>query len=59
MKINHSAAAGTHESSDAQVIIEPGGNGGIELDLSSSVIQQYGRQIRAVVLSTLEKLEVS
>ncbi len=57
MKIQKSAVAGTLESSDAQVTVEPG-RGGIELSLSSSVMNQYGRQIRQTVLETLERLGV-
>ena len=57
MKIERSAIAGTLESSDAQVTVEPG-EGGIELSLTSSVMNQYGRQIKATVLETLERLEV-
>lgn len=57
MEILKPAAAGTLESSDAQVTVEPGGNG-VELSLASSVMNQYGRQIRATVLETLERLEV-
>ena len=52
------AVAGTLESSDAQVTVEPG-EGSLELDLSSSVMNQYGRQIKATVLETLERLGVS
>ena len=37
MKIQKPAVAGTLESSDAQVTVEPG-EGGLELDLSSSVM---------------------
>ena len=51
------AVAGTLESSDAQVTVEPHGSG-ILLDISSSVMNQYGRQIRDTVLETLERLEV-
>ena len=40
------------------VTVEPGTDG-IELDISSSVMNQYGRQIRATVLETLERLGVS
>ena len=36
--------------------MEPGE--GITLDLSSSVMNQYGRQIKATVLETLERLGV-
>ena len=39
MEILKSAAAGTLESSDAMVTVEPG-DGGIELELSSSVMNQ-------------------
>jgi len=58
MEILKPAAAGTLESSDAQVTVEPGENG-VELSLTSSVMNQYGRQIRAVVLETLQRLEVT
>ncbi len=57
MEIKKPAIAGTLESSDAQVTVEPG-EGGIELALTSSVMNQYGRQIRAAVLETLERLDV-
>ena len=57
MEILKSAAAGTLESSDAMVTVEPG-EGGIELELSSSVMNQYGRQIKATVLETLDRLQV-
>ena len=56
MEILKSAAAGTLESSDCMVTVEPGE--GITLDLSSSVMNQYGRQIKATVLETLERLGV-
>jgi len=57
MEIQKAAVAGTLESSDAQVTVEPG-EGSIELTLSSSVMNQYGRQIKATVLETLERLGV-
>ena len=56
MTIEKGAVAGTLESSDAQVTVEPGN--GIELTIESTVLNQYGRQIRAAVLETLERLEV-
>ena len=56
MEILKSAAAGTLESSDCMVTVEPGQ--GISLDLTSSVMNQYGRQIKAAVLDTLERLDV-
>ena len=55
--ITKGAIAGTLESGDVQVTIEPSG-GGITFDLTSSVINQFGRQIKKVVLGTLENLGV-
>ncbi len=57
MEILESAVAGTLESSDAMVTVEPNDEG-IELTISSSVMNQYGRQIKATVLETLDRLEV-
>ena len=58
VRIDKSAVAGTLESSDAMVTVEPA-QSGIELDISSSVMNQYGRQIRATVLETLGRLDVT
>ena len=57
MEIKKTAIAGTLESSDAQVTVEPGGDG-IELSIESSVIHQFGRQIKAAVMETLDRLDV-
>lgn len=57
MEIKKSAVAGTLESSDAQVTIEPGANG-IELTIKSSVINQFGNAIKATVMETLDRLEI-
>ncbi len=57
MEILKPAAAGTLESSDAQVTVEPR-ESGVELNLTSSVMNQYGRQIKATVLETLAHLGV-
>lgn len=57
MEIRKPAVAGTLESSDAMVTVEPGE--GIELSVSSSVMNQYGRQIKATVLETLQRLDVT
>jgi citrate lyase subunit gamma (acyl carrier protein) len=56
MEIVKTAVAGTLESSDVQVTIEP--DAGISIDISSIVLNQYGRQIKAVVLDTLNSLGV-
>ena len=57
MEILKTAMAGTLESSDAMVTVEPAEDG-VELAISSSVMNQYGRQIKATVLETLERLDV-
>ncbi len=56
MDIIKTAVAGTLESSDCMVTIEPGR--GLEIDLESAVIRQYGKRIMAVAEETLQRLEV-
>lgn len=58
MDILKPANAGTLESSDAQVTVEPNEHG-ITLEISSSVMNQYGRQIKQTVLETLARLGVT
>lgn len=57
MEIKKVAIAGTLESSDAQVRVEPSNNG-VELTIQSSVMNQYGIKIKDTVLETLERLDV-
>ena len=54
MKIVKSAVAGTMESSDVYVQIEPGTDG-VQLQLESVVEQQFGDAIRAVVREVLQE----
>ena len=58
MEIKKAATAGTLESSDCMVTIEPNDEG-VEFSLSSSVINQFGNQIRKVALETLERLDIN
>jgi citrate lyase subunit gamma (acyl carrier protein) len=58
MEIIKNSMAGTLESSDIQVIIEPKEEKGIEIELKSSVEKQFGKQIRNVIRETLEVLGV-
>lgn len=58
MEIKKPAIAGTLESSDIQIMIEPLKEEGIVIELKSSVEKQFGRQIRNVIKSTLETLGV-
>jgi citrate lyase subunit gamma (acyl carrier protein) len=57
MNITRPAIAGTLESSDAQVTVEPG-DGKIDLTIDSVVINQFGNQIRKVILDTLQHLGI-
>ncbi len=57
MELKKAATAGTLESSDCMVTVEPN-DGGIEFSLDSSVINQYGNQIRKVTMETLKNLGV-
>jgi citrate lyase subunit gamma (acyl carrier protein) len=58
MEIIKSSIAGTLESSDIQIAIEPKKETGIEIELKSSVEKQFGRQIRKVITETLESLGI-
>lgn len=56
--IKKNAIAGTLESSDALVTVEPNENHGIEFELDSVVLHQFGHSIRNTVMQTLERLNV-
>jgi citrate lyase subunit gamma (acyl carrier protein) len=58
MEIRKSAVAGTVESSDAQITVEPFSDG-LEVSIESSVMNQYGRQIKRCTLDTLHELSVT
>lgn len=58
MKIVATGMAGTLESSDIQITIEPRDAGGVEVTLKSSVEKQFGKQIRKVIDETLAALAV-
>lgn len=56
MVIEKTAMAGTLESSDAQVTVSPADT--LEVVIESSVINQYGRQIKATVEDVLGRLDI-
>lgn len=58
MDIKTIAMAGTLESSDVSIVIEPNMEDGIRIELKSLVEKQYGEQIRDLVMETLGKLGV-
>ncbi|HAG44656.1 MAG TPA: citrate lyase acyl carrier protein [Clostridium sp.] len=58
MEIKKVAKAGTLESNDIYIMVMPNDEGGIELELESIVIKQFGDEIRKTILDTLNDLGV-
>jgi citrate lyase subunit gamma (acyl carrier protein) len=58
MKITKIAKAGTLESNDILVMIMPNEAGGIELQLESIVMKQFGDEIKKTILEKLKELDV-
>ncbi len=58
MEIKNTAMAGTLESSDILITIEPNPNKEIAIKLKSSVEKQFGDQIKKVIMDTLSALKV-
>lgn len=58
MELKTTGVAGTMESSDIQIVLEPRTEGGIEISLTSNVMNQFGRQIVKVIRETLAELKV-
>ena len=53
MKLICTATAGTMESNDIMVTLQPKEEGGIQIDLTRNVLRQFGRQIENVIRETL------
>ncbi len=58
MQLKRTGTAGTMESSDIMVSVVPGKGPGLEVTLSSTVMEQFGRQIEGVIRQTLAELGV-
>lgn len=59
MKLQRNAVAGTLESSDIMVRIQPGEAGsGVKIELESSVMQQYGETITSTIADVMRELEI-
>ena len=58
MDIIKAAVAGTLESSDVLVKVSPSQDGALTLHIQSEVIKQFGKQIRASVMQTLDAMSV-
>jgi citrate lyase subunit gamma (acyl carrier protein) len=57
MQIKRKASAGTMQSSDLMVVVEPSDT--LQIEIESTVKKQYELLIRARVTSTLEELDVT
>ena len=57
MRIRSKASAGTMQSSDLMVVVEPSDT--LRIDVDSTVKKQYEHLIRAQIVATLEQLQVS
>ena len=53
MKLITTGNAGTMESNDIMITVEPSDGGGVQVDLTSSVYRQFGKQIIAVIRETV------
>lgn len=58
MNIIKPGKAGTMESNDMYVMVMPNPQDGIELELESIVMKQFGEEIKRVIMETLENLNV-
>ena len=58
MQITNNSVAGSLESSDCLVSVEPRSSG-ISIDIKSSVMMQFGTQIKKVIEETLQELGVT
>ncbi len=56
MEIKNVAKAGTLESNDIMIMVMPNENGGVELELESIVMKQFGKQIKKAILEKVEEL---
>lgn len=60
MKPKKSAQSGTFESSDVIFLIEPlAANSGRKLEISSSVMQQFGDSFKKIITDMLDKYEMT
>ncbi|MDF2594423.1 MAG: citrate lyase subunit gamma [Clostridia bacterium] len=59
MEIAKKGVAGTLESSDLMVMVEKNEKEGIEIDLKSTVEQQFGDEIKRVALMVIEEFGIT
>ncbi|AIM26019.1 citrate lyase acyl carrier protein [Melissococcus plutonius] len=59
MEIKRTAVAGTLESSDIQIILSENKQRGIQLEIKSQVIEQFGEQIERVIREVLKDYTIT
>lgn len=59
MKIIKKAQAGSFESSDIMILIEPSEKPGRIVEIDSTVQIQYGEHIKQLIYNQLDKLQIS
>lgn len=59
MRILHPAKAGTLESNDIYIMVEPFQEETTVLELDSTVFRQFGRQIEKVIRDTIEEMGIT
>lgn len=59
MEILHTGAAGTMESSDIMITVAPPSGPGITIDLKSTVLKQFGKEIRHEIETTLAEMGIA
>lgn len=58
MIINKVAKAGTLESNDILIMVIPNKDHGIDIELESIVIKQFGDQIKNIIIDQVKKMDV-
>ncbi|MCX7884559.1 MAG: citrate lyase acyl carrier protein [Caloramator sp.] len=58
MEVKRIAKSGTFESNDIYIIVEPKGDEGIEINLESIVMKQFGEQIKKTIEDTVKSFKI-
>ena len=59
MQVKQPAVAGTLESSDIQIRVLPNPGGGLDIQLESIVLSQFGSAIRATLRAVLDEFGIT
>ena len=59
MRLENTGIAGTLDSSDVMVTVKPNPASGIDIQIESSVIAQYGDEMRETVKSVMQEFDIT